>query len=226
MSDPAVRDNVKIKFLALYFPQWYEDPLNRNVNGWTYFRNPNFTHNANSLLIDRPLNHIYYDPRCMEHRRTQGALAKNTCWMVSFTIFISFPMNEWVLSAVQPLMLLDGEPSTDFAFCWVNAEFSDRKTRYDKPEVLADVLLPFLRHPRCITIHGRPVLYVYFASWVPSHYIQRLHKTTHGKGNAQTLYCFCHSEPSIADYCESELCGCLCRVSSQYWSINLAIVQL
>ena len=90
MSDPAVRDNVKIKFLALYFPQWYEDPLNRNVNVWTYFRNPNFTHNANSLLIHRPLNHIYYDPRCMEHHHTQGALAKKYL-LDGFLYYFYFP---------------------------------------------------------------------------------------------------------------------------------------
>ena len=171
VSDPAVRDNVKIKFLGLYFPQWYEDPLNHNVNDWNYFRNPNFTHNANSLLIHRPLNHIYYDPRCLEHRRTQAALAKKYL-LDGFLYYFYFPMNEWVLSAVQQLMLSDGEPSTDFAFYWVNAEFSDRKTRYDKPELLADVLLPFVKHPRYITIQGRPVLYVYFASWVPPYYMQ------------------------------------------------------
>jgi hypothetical protein len=68
-----VLDNVNIKFLALYFPQWYPASVNGNKDDWRYFHNPEFTHNRESILITRPLNNIYYDPRCMEQRHTQAA---------------------------------------------------------------------------------------------------------------------------------------------------------
>jgi Glycosyltransferase WbsX len=171
---PLVDDSVKIKFLAYYFPQWFPDPRNGGgVNDWIFFQNPNFTHNANSLLIHRPLNHIYYDPRCLEHRRTQAALAKKYL-LDGFLYYFYFPANEWLLSVVQQLMLSDGEPSIPFAFYWVNEAFAGRDALYEQPQIMANTLLPFVTHPSYITIHGRPVLYIYVASWVPSDYIRQL----------------------------------------------------
>ena len=174
--DPAIRDNVKIKFLALYFPQFYRDPLNKNISDWDYFQNLNFTHNVNKVRMHGPLNSIYYDPRCLEHRRTQAALAKKYL-LDGFIYYFYFPDDTWILSGVHKQLLLDGEPSTDFAFYWVNEEFAGRNSVYQQAELLANVLLPFVSHPRYITIDGRPILYIYAGTQVPSDYMQTLQDT-------------------------------------------------
>lgn len=173
-------NNVNIKFLALYFPQWYPIPENNNLDDWRYFYNPEFTRNARSILITRPLNNIYYDPRCLEHRRTQAALAKKYL-LDGFIYYFYFPVNRWVLSDVNKQMLLDGEPNLDFALYWVN-EFGSYPTLYDHAELLAETLLPFVSHPRYITISGRPILYIYLTSQVPTEYIRMLQETLIEKG--------------------------------------------
>ena len=174
--NPAIRDNFNIKFLALYFPQFYRDPLNKNINDWDYFQNSNLTHNANSVHIHRPRNNIYYDPRCLEQRRTQAALAKKYL-LDGFIYYFYFPDNKWALSAVHKQLLLDGEPSVDFAFFWVNEVFAGLNSVYQDAELLANVLLPFVSHPRYITIDGRPTLYVYAGTQIPPEYMQTLQDT-------------------------------------------------
>ncbi|KAI2495225.1 Glycosyltransferase WbsX [Fragilaria crotonensis] len=181
-----VLDKVDVKFLALYFPQWYPSPVNDNLDDWRYFQNPNFTMNRNSVFMSRPLNNIYYDPRCLEQRRTQAALAKKYL-LDGFIYYFYFPENEWFLSDVNKQMLLDGEPDTDFALYWVNEEFAGKESVYDEAELLANVLLPFVTHPRYITINGRPILYVYVATDVPTEYIHKLQDTLIEKG-APKLY--------------------------------------
>lgn len=106
-------------------------------------------------------------------RRTQAALAKKYL-LDGFIYYFYFSENEWYLSHVLKRMLLDGEPNTDFAIMWVNEKFAGRNTWYDQPEVLATTLLPFLKHPRYITVNGRPVLYLYVGTEVPAEYMSAL----------------------------------------------------
>jgi hypothetical protein len=174
-------DTVRIKFLALYFPQWYPAAENDYKDDWRFFYNPNFTHNRNKAPMTRPLNNVYYDPRCAEVRRTQAALAKKYL-LDGFIYYFYFAENEWVLKDVNQQMLLDGEPNTDFAFYWVNEHFGRRPTMYDQVELLSNTLLPFVSHPRYITINGRPLFYLYVTTKVPPDFIRSLQDKLIEKG--------------------------------------------
>ena len=183
--NPEVNSS-NIKFLALYFPQWYPAPENGDVDDWRYFHNPNFTINRHHNIMTRPLNNIYYDPRCFEQRRTQAALAKKYL-LDGFIYYFYFTDNEWLLSAVNQRMLLDGEPNTDFAFHFVNENFGEREQLYNSVEELADTLMPYVTHPRYITVNGRPLFYIYIGTHLPANYIHELQDLLMEMG-AQKLY--------------------------------------
>jgi dTDP-glucose 4,6-dehydratase/UDP-glucose 4-epimerase len=174
----------KIKFLALYFPQWYPAPVNNYKDDWVYFQNPNFTHNSYNIKITRPQNHIFYDSRCTELRRSQAALAKKFL-LDGFVYYFYFPENEWVLSEVNRRMLIDGQPDIEFAFMWVNEEFAGRDVYYDKPELLAKTIWPFITHRNYLRVNGRPMFYIYAASNVPPDFIERLQRKLEEMGGLQ-----------------------------------------
>jgi hypothetical protein len=63
-----------LKFLALYFPQWYPAPENDDMDDWRFFTN--LTHNSMGHPLYGPMNGARYDSRCKNVRETQAALAK------------------------------------------------------------------------------------------------------------------------------------------------------
>ena len=163
----------RVKFLALYFPQWYPAPENGMKDDWRYFQNPNFTQNKARVPMMRPRNHLYYDPRCYGLRKTQAALAKKYL-LDGFVYYFYFFGGSMLLPEVNERMLVDGEPDTDFAFMWVNVDFGPEPAIWDSDQLdgLARTLFKFFSHPRYIRVDQRPVLYIY--TILPEHVIEEL----------------------------------------------------
>lgn len=161
-----------VKFLALYFPQWYPAIENDMKDDWIYFQNPNFTHNSLYVPLARPKNGIYYDSRCYGLRKTQAALAKKFL-VDGFVYYFYYFDGRMLLPEVNERMLVDGEPNTDFAFMWVNEDFGKIKIQYrmDELDGFVDCLAKYFLHPRYIHVQGRPLLYIYLGSLVPDDYI-------------------------------------------------------
>ena len=161
-SDEAALDDGQVRFAALHFAQWYPDPINNMTDDWRYFQNPNFTHNKKGFPVLRPKGHVFYDQRCIATRKTQAALA-HRFGLDAFIFYIYFGDNKWVLDQALEAMLQDGEPDIDFALMWPNEVFGPTQPRYDRPDLLADILSRFFRHPRYLKVNGRPLLYIYQA---------------------------------------------------------------
>ena len=173
-SVPA--DGNRVRFMALHFPQWYPDPANGMLDDWRYFQNPNFTYNINRVPIVRPIGHIYYDNRCRAVRRTQGHLAKRY-GLDALVYYIYFGSNVWLLSEVLRALLDDGEPKIDFAFMWPNEDFGGKyEPRYDRPDLLADILAPFFSRQSYLRIDGHPLFYIYHGSRVPEEFWSQLNE--------------------------------------------------
>lgn len=174
-SDPVLSSS-EIKFLALYFPQWYPATENNMMDDWRYFSNPNFTQNRLGHPIFRPRNHLYYDSRCRGIRETQAALAKK--YLVDgFVYYFYWFDSHMLLEEVNERMLLDGQPDIDFAFMWVNEPFGEKyQVRYELNEVaaFARTLRKYFQHPKYIKMDGRPVLYVYLGTTIPDGYMEAL----------------------------------------------------
>jgi len=181
--DPTF-DPSRLKFLALYFPQWYPAPENKMFDDWRYFQNPNLTHNHNHVPLFRPLNNMYYDSRCHGIRKTQAALAKKFL-LDGFVYYFYYFNNTMMLPEVNERMLVDGEPDTDFAFMWINSEpFGGFDPDYNLENLdnFVDTLAKYFSHSRYIHVNNRPVLYLYHGPKIPGVYMQELFVRLSAKG--------------------------------------------
>jgi hypothetical protein len=168
-------DERRLRFLALYFPQWYPAPENQMTDDWRYFYNKSFSHNYLGQPIFRPQNNLYYDSRCKGIRTSQAALAER--YLVDgFVYYFYWFESRMFLPEVMERMLEDGQPDIDFCLMWVNEAFGNYRIEYDFEEIdlMVEVLIRFFRHPRYIHLNGRPVLYVYLGSVIPQEYMELL----------------------------------------------------
>lgn len=182
--DPTFDDPSRLKFLALYFPQWYPAPENNMHDDWAYFQNPNFTHNHHHVPIFRPRNNMYYDSRCYGIRKTQAALAKKFL-LDGFVYYFYYFNNTMMLPEVNERMLVDGEPDLDFAFMWINGEpFAgfDQDYSLENIDGFVNTLAKYFSHPRYIHVNNRPVLYLYHGPRIPGAYMQELFVRLAAKG--------------------------------------------
>ncbi len=185
-SVPA--DGNHVRFMAIHFPQWYPDPANDMLDDWRFFQNPNLTHNYNSVPIARPRGHIYYDNRCRAVRRTQGHLAKRY-GLDALVYYIYFGSNLWLLSEVLSALLDDGEPNIDFAFMWPNEDFGGKyEPRYDRPDLLADILAPFFSRQSYLRIDGHPLFYIYHGSRLPMKFLDQLNEALAAKYDIPSIH--------------------------------------
>jgi Glycosyltransferase WbsX/Glycosyltransferase family 92 len=114
------------KVLAIYFPQYHEDPLNNElwVDGFTDWvsLNNSATRNRLGYRIPRPTNDLgYYDLTETRPRKRQGELAKEydvDGFVYHVYWFYDRTHPGPTLAAPVEAMLRDGHPDLPFAFNW------------------------------------------------------------------------------------------------------------
>lgn len=214
----ATFESTKLKFVALYFPQWYPAPENNMLDDWRYFSNENFTRNYVGQRMFRPRNHVYYDSRSKNVRATQGALAKKF-GIDGFVYYYYWHESRMFLPEVNQRMLRDGEPNIDFCFMWVNEPFGNYPVDYSMEVVplFAASLERFFRHPRYIHVDGRPVLYVYLGSQVPEEFMRAVFMDLNARGIPNPYICCFHPNTLYSGKQKSCVCGCLRRIWPEHW---------
>ncbi|MEG0718395.1 MAG: glycoside hydrolase family 99-like domain-containing protein [Comamonas sp.] len=169
-------DNIDIKTIAFYLPQFHTFPLNNEWfgKGFTEWTNvtkaiPQYTNHYQPQL---PIDVGYYDLNNISVMHRQVELAKNFgiygfCfhyYWFSGTRLMEMPIFQWL-----------NNPDIDFPFClnWANENWAklwdagDREVAY-KQELLSDDdekffndILPFFNDRRYIKIDQKPVLIIY-----------------------------------------------------------------
>jgi hypothetical protein len=184
-------DLSNLTFLALYFPQYYPVAENRAwleesrqtiavTTEWSHFHDKLPDVNRYKAKIVKPL--VKYDLRDYEARRNQSEYAREI-GVDAFVFYHYWLDNHAVMDSALNMMLLDGEPSLPFAFCFANEEwgglffgmYRDKvEMLYEMPRNHAIWLAPFLTHKNYIYKDGRPVLYVYMMYALPPAYLQAM----------------------------------------------------
>ncbi len=181
----AETEPTRPRVLAFHLPQFH--PIPENDEWW----GKGFTEWTNTAKARRrfpghyqphvPADLGFYDLRLPEARAAQAALARAYgvhgfvywhYWFGDGRQLLERPVNEIVAS---------GEPDFPFAIGWANQTWSgiwhgaeDRilmEQRYpgvDDERAHFDVLLPMFTDPRYITVHGKPLLYIFRPEQLPN----------------------------------------------------------
>ena len=124
-------DREATRVLAIYFPQFHEDPTNSRLWGkgftdWDRVRQHVGKANRFGNRIPQPTALGYYNLSRTEVRRQQAALAREfgVDGFLYYHYWFGNPGLGPVLSHPLERMLVDGEPDLPFAFIWANEHWS------------------------------------------------------------------------------------------------------
>jgi len=179
---PIYYNQAAPKLIAFYLPQFH--PISEDGAWWdngltewtdTVSAQPNFEGHLQPRL---PLDLGFYDLRLPETLDAQMALARRF-GVFGFCFFYYWFNGRRLLERPLDQFLDRRQPNFPFCICWANQDWTRRS---DGPEhefsirqeygedssagFIQDVL-PILKDPRYITIHGEPVLLVYQVSLLP-----------------------------------------------------------
>ena len=173
-------------FLALYFPQFHPVAENRAIiNGTGFLFNEWDNFNEAKLVNVNKYGHkvlkpaMKYDLRKYSVRKFHATEAKRI-GVDAFIYYHYWLENHAVMDAALKMMLLDGEPSLPFAFCFANEGWSGSysgilrspfEQLYDIPQNHAVWFAPFFKHKNYLHHNGHPVLYVYLMNALPQQYV-------------------------------------------------------
>lgn len=174
----------KARLLAFYLPQFY--PIRENDRWWgkgfTEWRNvaaarPLFAGHYQPHL---PAHLGFYDLRLPEVRQTQADLAR-THGIEGFCYWHYWFHGKRLLERPFDEVLASGQPDFPFCLSWANETWSRRwhgtgaanevlqEQTYSPTDDLNHIrwLIRVFADPRYITVHGRPLFFVYRASDLP-----------------------------------------------------------
>ena len=182
-------DRDATRVLAIYFPQFHEDPTNSRLWGkgftdWDRVRQHVGKANRFGNRIPQPTVLGYYNLSQTEVRRQQAALAREfgVDGFLYYHYWFGNPGLGPVLSDPLERMLVDGEPDLPFAFIWANENWDaswhgaskvlggrliqQNYTDADDPNTLAHYafLKRFFHHKNYIKVNGAPLFMPYKVS--------------------------------------------------------------
>ncbi|KAJ3023834.1 hypothetical protein HKX48_000522 [Thoreauomyces humboldtii] len=169
-----------IKVIVFVFPQYHAIPENDrvwfpNFTEWDNVRST--THNLAGMETLRPVEDWgFYNLLDFNVRKRMGDFVKKY-GIYGLAIHHYWFGDHMVMDGMLKNMLSDGEPSVPFFLNWANEPWTNRWNGQDGADVLLaqdygledtwrahfEAMLPYLRHPKYITVEGRPVLGIYKA---------------------------------------------------------------
>ncbi len=183
MSDGDRSDGGAVpRVVAFYLPQFHQVPENDAWHG------PGFTE-WSVVARTRPLfnghqqPHLpgelgFYDLRVPETREAQVRLARSH-GVSGFLYYHYWFRGQRMLDRPFDEVLASGRPDFPFALCWANESWYRRwqgtsdemlvAQEYDEADDREHIrwLIRAFRDPRYLRVHGRPLLAIYRAQWLP-----------------------------------------------------------
>lgn len=176
------KENVPIKAIAFYLPQFHPIPENdawwgKGFTEWTTAAK------AKPLFPGHYQPHVpadlgYYDLRLAETRKAQAELARQH-GIYGFCYYHYWFNGKLLLEKPSHDMLASGEPDFPFCLCWANEDWTRAwdgksgeiliKQNYNHDDDIAHVkyLFKFFADKRYIRVNGKPLFLVYRASRMP-----------------------------------------------------------
>jgi len=170
------------RVVAFYLPQFHQVPENDAWHG------PGFTEwsvvaRTKPLFDGHDQPHLpgelgFYDLRVPETREAQARLARSH-GISGFLYYHYWFRGKRMLDRPFDEVLASGRPDFPFALCWANESWYRRwqgssdemlvAQEYDEADDREHIrwLIEAFRDPRYIRVHGRPLLAIYRAQWLP-----------------------------------------------------------
>ncbi len=174
---------MKIKIIAMYFPQFYEVPENnewwgKGFTDWNLVKNAKPQYEGHHQPRT-PLDNFYYDQSKIETIEWQTNLAKKY-GIYGFCHYHYWFNGRQILE--QPSNILINNKHIDFPFClsWANETWSRRWDGRDDDVLIEqthpadpvawkkhfDYLIQFWKDPRAIKVDGKPVFVIYRPQYI------------------------------------------------------------